>query len=104
MSQRSKGKDNGSKAAWPSLEEQLAASNVIPGSALEKLVKGNQDFDMLDPTEINDRWKLPPWLRVYWRKQHPEIKPKGPGGPYPLVLKEMYAWMMLNQDLPGKQP
>jgi hypothetical protein len=100
---KDKYKDKGGKAVWPSVEEQLAASQVIPGSALEKLIKENQDFAMLDPAEGGDRWKLPPWLRVYWRKQHPEIKYRGPGVGYPLALKEIHAWMMRNQDLPGKR-
>ena len=51
------------------------ASKVIPGSALEKLIRENQDFDMLSPEEAHDRLRLPPWLRVYWRKQHPELQP-----------------------------
>jgi hypothetical protein len=88
---------------WPSLEEQLSAAKVIPGSALEKLIRDNQDFEMLDPSEVNDRWKLPPWLRVYWRKKHPEIKYKGPGVGYPLLLKEVYSWMVRHQDLPEEQ-
>lgn len=45
---------------WPSLEEQLEASHVIPGSALEKLIRENQDFDMLSPEEAHDRLRLPP--------------------------------------------
>ena len=44
---------------WPSLQEQLSAAKVIPGSALEKLIKDNQDFEMLDTGERNDK-SLPP--------------------------------------------
>lgn len=95
---------------WPSLEEQLEASHVIPGSALEKLIRENQDFDMLSPEEAHDRLRLPPWLRVYWRKQHPEIQPApgDPTGGYPLALRDIYIWMLEHQDLeprdePGKR-
>jgi hypothetical protein len=58
---------------WPSVEEQLAAAKVARGSALEKLIRDNQDFHMLRPEEANDKIGLPLWLRVYWRKQHPEL-------------------------------
>jgi hypothetical protein len=86
---------------WPSLQEQLSAAKVIPGSALEKLIKDNQDFTMLDPSENpNDIWRLPLWLRVYFRKQHPEVEFRGPGVGYPLALKELHEWMLHNQDLP----
>lgn len=83
------------KPKWPSLEEQLAASKVIPGSNLEKLIRENQDFHMLDPAEASDKLGLPPWLRVHWRKNHPEP------GFYPRALKNVHAWMMLHQDLPS---
>jgi hypothetical protein len=86
---------------WPTLEEQLEASHVIRGSALEKLIRENQDFDLLSPEEAHDKLRLPPWLRVYGRKQHPEIKP-APGDPtrgYPLALRDIYNWMLTHQDL-----
>ena len=88
-------------SAWPAVQEQLATAKVIPGSALEKLIKENQDAGMLDPSENpNDVWKLPLWIRVYFRKQHPELKFRGPGVGYPLALKEAHEWMLHNQDLP----
>jgi hypothetical protein len=40
---------------WPTLEEQLKVSKVIPGSALEKLIRANQDFEMLRPEEAYDK-------------------------------------------------
>lgn len=87
---------------WPSLEEQLEASRVIPGSALERLIRENQDFDLLTPEEApDDKLRLPLWIRVYWHKQHPEIKP-APGDPtrgYPLALRDIYIWMLEHQDL-----
>jgi len=86
---------------WPTLEQQLRESNVIPGSALEQLVKDNQDFSMLWPHEANDTLRLPLWLRVYWRKHHPEAQytEDDPSGGYPLVLNELHEWMTEHQDL-----
>src|SRR5215213_4292875 len=93
------------KPAWPSLKEQLAEDGVEPGSALAKLIAANQEFDqMLRPEEAADRLPIPPWLRVYWHKQHPdfEVRPGDPTGGYPFVLKEIAEWMVHHQDLrPG---
>lgn len=97
---------------WPSLAEQLAKGRVPPGSALERLIAQNQDFHLLAPEEASDPFPVPPWLRVYWRKAHPEIAmPKrNPAPSYPLVLKEVYEWMLFHPDLqpprgePGRSP
>lgn len=91
--------------AWPSLRAQLTKDHVQPGSALEKLILDNQDFSMLNPKEANDGLAIPPWLRVNWRKAHPEMvfDPADPTGGYPLVLKEAAEWMRFHQDLqPGE--
>jgi hypothetical protein len=85
---------------WPTLEKQLADARVVPGSALERLIKDNQDVGMLAPGELNDRWKLPLWVRVYFRKQHPELTFTGPEPGYPLILREIYEWMLHNQNSP----
>src|SRR6516164_6567553 len=89
-----------SSPRWPTLERQLADAKVIHGSPLEALIRENQDFSMLRPAEANDRLGLPPWLRVYWRKKHPDANYSGPSGGYPLVLKDYYEWMKEHQDLP----
>jgi hypothetical protein len=93
--------DREREPTWPSLEEQLRASKVIPGSALEKLIRENQDFDRLRPEEAHDKLGLPPWLRVYWWKQHPELRVPAhdPTGGYPLALRDLYLWMLEHQDL-----
>jgi hypothetical protein len=88
---------------WPSVEEQLAASKVIHGSALEKLIRDNQDFSILRPEEAHDKLGIPPWLRVYWRKAHPNADYSGPTGGYTLVLKNYYHWMLDHQDLKPEQ-
>ncbi len=91
--------------AWPSLSEQLAHDRVLPGSALERLIAKNQDFGLLRPEETRDSLRIPLWLRVLYRKNHPEehATPGDPTGGYPFVLKEIYEWMVSHQDLlPGK--
>src|SRR5436305_862483 len=78
---------------WPTLEQQLEADDVMPGSELEKLVRANQNFDMLRPEEARDRLPYPLWLRVYWRKQHPEAtySASDPSGGYPRTLNAIYS-------------
>jgi len=89
---------------WPSVEEQLRDSRVVHGSALEQLIRDNQDFELLHPDEVNDGLPIPPWLRVHWRKQHPEEVPDASSPvasyPYPDVLDSVYEWMRIHQDLP----
>ncbi|HYX26275.1 MAG TPA: sialidase family protein [Thermoanaerobaculia bacterium] len=86
---------------WPSVDKQLRQARVQPGSALEALILNNQDFKMLRAAEANDKIPVPLWLRVYWRKGHPEVRYSAadPTGGYPLVLKEVYEWMLTHQDL-----
>lgn len=89
----------GGSGVWPSLAQQLADAKAIPGSALEKLIKDNQDVGMLDPGEVDDVYRLPPWLRVWWRKKHPELNYKSHPVPYPPLLRRLRQWMLVNQDL-----
>ncbi len=90
---------------WPTLEQQLNKTykgfKVGKNTVLENLIKENQEFSMLRADEMNDRRNLPPWIRVWWRKQHPELIYSGddPTGGYPLVLKEILEWMVTHQDL-----
>ena len=91
---------------FPTLGEQLKAAKVKPGSALEKLIKENQDFEKLKDKDATDKI-VPPWLKVYWRKGHPEGKydnANDPTGGYPHVLKEVLEWMMTHQDLKPGNP
>src|SRR6185312_15289442 len=87
---------------WPSIEEQLTTAKIRRGSALEKLIKENQNFDLLQPEEASDNVDIPLWLRVYWRKNHPDIQHStvNPGAGYPDVLYNIYTWMLSNPDLP----
>ena len=87
---------------WPSLDAQLRQSHIEPGSELERFVRDNQDFSILRPAEARDTLGLPPWLRVAWRKSHPELdyKATDPTGGYPRVLQNVVQWMIRHQDLP----
>lgn len=86
---------------WPTVEDQLTQHKVVPGSALERLIRDNQDFHPLRAEEVNDSVGLPPWVRAYWRKQHPETEYRAddPTGGYPRALKNLYAWMTTHHDL-----
>jgi hypothetical protein len=95
------------QADWPSFKEQTDKDHVVQGSNLEKLIAENQDFGLLRPEEAKDSLRIPLWLRVLWRKNHPDdvYSPKDPTGGYPLVLNEVHEWMLTHQDLkPGKIP
>ena len=93
---------------WPSVQQQLVDSHVIPGSALERLILENQDFGMLRAEEATDSLRIPLFLRVLYHRNHPhdQYSPHDPTGGYPLVLNEVWEWMLTHQDLkpgPGKQ-
>jgi hypothetical protein len=93
---------------WPTVEQQLVRERAVPGSALERLIQENQDFHLLRPEEAADKIRIPLWLRVWWRKGHPETpsdppsNPNDPTGGYPRALGEIHEWMLTHQDLlPG---
>lgn len=92
------------KEGWPSVEEQIEAAKAPRGSSLEKLIRENQDLDMLHKEEAHDRLSLPPWLRIFWRKKHPEAKysTHDRSGGYPRALRRIHAWMLAHPDLPGR--
>jgi hypothetical protein len=90
--------------SWPTLQRQLTADRAVVGSALQSLIEANQDFNLLRPEEARDKIPVPLWLRVLWRKSHPEgsYSAEDPTGGYPLALKEVHEWMLRHQDLlPG---
>jgi len=94
------------KPKWPAVEDQLREGDVASGSALEQLIRDNQDFDLLDPGEADDDVGIPLWLRVYWRKRHPDdnYSKVDPYGAYPEVLHHVYEWMLSHPDLPSGEP
>ena len=57
----------------PTLADQVGQAGAPAGSALEKTIRENQDFELLQPEEFEDGYPVPLWLRVASRKQHPEI-------------------------------
>jgi hypothetical protein len=92
-------------AGWPTLKTQIQKAEAPAGSALEKLIRANQDFSLLRAEEAYDKIRIPLWLRVNWRKAHPEgnYLATDPTGGYPLVLKEVAEWMEKHPDLrPGR--
>jgi hypothetical protein len=101
----SRGAGESRREAWPSLEEQIEAVHAPRGSALERLIRENQDLDMLNREEAHDKLGFPPWLRVFWRKKHPEARYSGhdPSGGYPRAIRRIYAWMLAHPELPGTQ-
>jgi hypothetical protein len=84
----------------PTVAAQIASANAPRGSALEKLIRSNQDFALLHPEELDDEYPLPLWLRVAWRKQHPDVQmpAKNPGAAYPEVLSQAYRRMVANPN------
>jgi BNR repeat protein/fibronectin type III domain protein len=89
---------------WPTLQEQLVRAKAPAGSPLEKVIRENQEFSLLRPEEAYDKLRVPHWLRVAWRKAHPEMvySALDPTGGYPLVLKEVAEWMEHHPNLrPG---
>jgi hypothetical protein len=89
------------KGGWPSVAAQLRRDGVAPGSALAQLIADHQDIALLRPEEAHDRLPLPLWLRVLWRRSHPETEydPADPTGGYPRALAEIHDWMVRHQDL-----
>jgi len=91
---------------WPSLQKQMEKAHVIPGKALDRLIRAHQDFSVLRPDEASDNLGIPPWLRVYWRKGHPEAtySASDPTKGYPRVINEVLEWMISHQDLVAGMP
>ena len=86
------------KLEWPSVDEQISAAKAPKGSNLEKLIRANQEFNLLHPSEMSDNFSIPLWLRVAWRKQHPDVAlpEKNPGAAYPEVLSQAHRRMLAN--------
>ncbi len=86
----------------PLLDAQIEEAQASKGSRLEQLIRDNQDFELLAPEELDDKFPYPLWLRVLWRKQHPEVQmpANNPGGAYPEVLSQLGKRIMANPELP----
>jgi hypothetical protein len=94
------------RPAWPTLDQQLAADRVPPGSALDRLIRDSQDSTLLRAGEAGEPLPLPLWLRVAWRRHHPRGRdsPADPTGGYPLVLQEVHEWLAAHPDLRSAAP
>lgn len=90
------------RKARPSLDAQLQQAKAPKGSKLEAIIRENQDTELLAPEELDDKFPYPLWLRVWWRKQHPEVQmpATNPGGAYPEVLSQLHKRMTANPELP----
>jgi len=92
----------------PTVARQIRDARAPSGSVLEKTIRKNQDFDLLATEELDDNHPVPLWLRVAYRKQHPEIPfpSKNPGAAYPEVLSQVYQRMVANPNEPwaGNEP
>ena len=84
----------------PSVASQIREAKAPKDSQLEKLIRENQDFDLLASEELDDDYPVPLWLRVVYRKQHPEIvfPAKNPSAVYPEVLSQVYRRMIANPN------
>ena len=86
----------------PTVAEQVRKTGAPASSALAKLIRDNQDIELLHPDELNDGYPTPLWLRVVWRKQHPEIAMPvaNTGAAYPETLSQIYRRMVANPEQP----
>jgi hypothetical protein len=98
MARKQKGKTK--RPRWPTLKKELAEARATLGSDLGKLIRDNQDFKKLRPQEATDRIGLPPWFRVFWRKNHPEgaYSANDPTGGYPRASKKIIDWMLAHKN------
>ena len=88
------------KPKSPTVEEQIKRAKAPKGSALEKLIRANQDFELLHPDEFDDEYPIPLWLRVAWRKQNPDVElpAENPGAAYPEVLSQVHRRMVASPN------
>ena len=65
----------------PTLADQISHAKAPKGSPLEKMISENQDFTLLGAEEFADKFPIPLWLRVAWRKrQVPGLPGRTPDG------------------------
>jgi hypothetical protein len=92
----------------PTLRDQVRDASAPTGSVLDKMIRENQDFHLLATEELDDDYPVPLWLRVYYRKQHPDIPfpAKNPGAAYPEFLSQFYRRMTADPNHPwgGNEP
>jgi hypothetical protein len=103
MSRRSPQPGPAGGGPWPSAEEQVREAGAPKGSVLEKLIQEHQDRSLLHPEESpDDSLRLPLWIRVYWRRNHPDLQVStvNPLAAYPDMLNQLHAWMLSHPNTP----
>lgn len=90
--------DDKNAPKWPSVHKQLEDARAPEGSRLEQVIRQNQEVELLHPSEASDGLPFPPWLRIKWRKAHPEDYPPGEQVAYPLMLERVREWLIHNPD------
>ncbi|HEV3115895.1 MAG TPA: sialidase family protein [Gemmataceae bacterium] len=70
------------------------------------MVENNQELHLLKAAGVKGKIDVPDWLKVYYRKQHPQLKAalQDPTQGYPLALESIYHWMLTHQDLRPSPP
>jgi len=86
----------------PTAAEQ---ATIREGTALAKLVAevSTNTPEITVAAAAPPKLDIPPWLAAHYRRNHSEL-PKAalqldPTGGYPMVLENLYVWMLRNQDL-----
>ena len=76
-----------SKPKRPTIRCPDRERECAEGQCARKADPGEPGFELLQPEEFEDEYPIPLWLRVAWRKQHPDIPlpAKNPGAAYPEV-------------------
>jgi hypothetical protein len=96
------------------MSDRATAADKIPiraDTALAKLVAeaSGHGPEMSIAAAGGSKVDIPQWLAAHYRRNHSEL-PKAalqldPTGGYPLVLENLYSWMLLHQDLqPSSAP
>jgi len=90
------------------LSTHSIAADKIPirdGTALARLVAESSAHgpEMAIAAAAGSKVDIPKWLAAHYRRNHSEL-PKAalaldPTGGYPMVLENLYSWMLLHQDL-----
>jgi len=83
---------------WPTVRKQLSDAHAPAGSHLARVIRQNQDFELLHPSEAEDGMPYPHWLRVKWRKAHPDEYPPGQRVAYPMMLERAGEWLIRHPD------
>jgi hypothetical protein len=92
----------------PTAAEQ---ARIREGTALATLVAEVSTNTAAMTVAAAPKLDIPPWLAAHYRRNHPLPREGNilafaldPTGGYPLVLENLYVWMLRNQDLKAPPP